>query len=71
MSLQFKRIYVRTYSDTGQVVAYAEHDKGRTEGACQYAGSRRRGYLPSFGAHMHALFAAAKRQGLRLERETW
>lgn len=69
--LKFKRIYVRRYSDTGQVVAYAEHNKGRTEGSARYEGTRRRGYLPAFGAHMHALFAAAKRQGLRLERETW
>ena len=69
--LKFKRIYVRHYTDSGQVVAYAEHDKGRTEGACHYEGSRRRGYLPSFGLHMHALFNAAKLQGLKLERETW
>ena len=69
--LKFKRIYVRRYRDNGQVVAYAEHDKGRTEGSACYEGTRRRGYLPAFGAHMHALFAAAKRQGLKLERETW
>ncbi len=25
--LQFKRIYVRRYSDSGQVVAYAEHGR--------------------------------------------
>lgn len=69
--LKFKRIYVRRYSDSGQVVAYAEHNKGQTEGALGREGTRRRGYLPAFGLHMHALFAAAKRQGLRLERETW
>jgi hypothetical protein len=69
--LKFKRVYVRRYSDTGQVVAYAEHNKGRTEASARYEGTRRRGYLLAFGAHMHALFAAAKRQGLRLERETW
>lgn len=71
MSLKFKRIYVRRYTDNGEVVAYAEHDKGRTEGVLHYEGTRRRGFLPSFGPHMHALFAAAKRQGLCLERETW
>ncbi len=32
--LTFKRIYIRRYSDNGQVTAYAEHDKGRTD----YAG---------------------------------
>lgn len=69
--MKFKRIYVRRYTDNGSVVAYAEHDKGRTEGALHYEGTRRRGYLPAFGPHMHALFEAAKRQGLRLERETW
>jgi hypothetical protein len=69
--LKFKRIYVRRYRDNGQVVAYCEHNKGRTESAMRYEGTRRRGFLPAFGEHMHALFAAAKRQGLRLERETW
>ena len=71
MGIKFKRIYVRRYSDNGQVTAYAEHDKGRTEGTAHSEGTRRRGYLPAFGEHMHALFAAANRQGLRLERETW
>ena len=71
MALTFKRIYVRRYRDNESVVAYAEHNKGRTEGGLHYEGTRRRGYLPAFGAHMHALFAAANRQGLRLERETW
>jgi hypothetical protein len=71
MVLKFKRIYVRRYTDNGSVVAYAEHNKGRTERSCGYEGTRRRGYRPAFGRHMHALFAAAKRQGLRLERETW
>jgi hypothetical protein len=69
--LTFKRIYVRRYTDNGQTVAYAEHNKGRTEGNLGYEGTRRRGYLPAFGPRMHSLFAAAKLQGLRLERETW
>ena len=71
MALKFKRIYVRRYTDTGQITAYADHDKGRTEATCRYEGTRRRGFLPAFGPPMHALFAAAKAQGLRLERETW
>lgn len=69
--LKFKRIYVRRYRDNASVVAYAEHNKGCTESTARYEGTRRRGYLPAFGEHMHALFAAAKRQGLSLERETW
>ena len=69
--LKFKRIYVRRYRDNGQVFAYAEHNKGRTECVMRREGTRRRGYLPAFGEHMHQLFNAAKRQGLRLERETW
>jgi hypothetical protein len=70
MTLKFKRIYVRRYRDSGQVFAYAEHDKGWTEGRMRYEGTPQCGYLPAFGLHMHALFAAAKRQGLKLERET-
>ncbi len=67
----FKRIYVCRYMNNNSVVAYAEYRNGsRTEGHLHYEGDRRRGYHPAFGAHMHALFAAAKRQGLRLERET-
>ena len=69
--LKFKRIYVRRYRDNGQVVAYAEHDKGRTEGGLSYSNHHRAPRTPSFGMHMHALFAAAKRQGLKIERETW
>lgn len=69
--LKFKRIYVRRYRDNGQVFAYAEHSRGRTGGAANYGTHHRGPSTPSFGRHMHALFAAAKRQGLRLERETW
>lgn len=69
--MEFTRIYVRRYKDNGTIIAYAEHNKGRTEGELHYEGSRRRGYLPAFGLHMHALFVAAKRQGLCLKRETW
>lgn len=69
--LKFKRIYVRRYRDNGQVTAYVEHDKGRTQGGLHYSDHPRAPCTPSFGVHMHALFAAAHRQGLRLERETW
>ena len=71
MSLKFTRIYVRRYRDNESVVAYAEYKGGRTESTLHYEGTRRRGFLPAFGPHMHALFAAAKRQGLTLQRETW
>ena len=70
-ALKFKRVYVRRYSDTGQVTAYAEHNKGRTEGSLHYPDSPHRICVPTFGTHMHALFAAAKRQGLRLEKDNW
>ena len=71
MTLRFTRIYVRRYSDTGQVTAYAEHNKGRTEGQVQHHDHPNRDLIPTFGQYMHALFRAAKQQGLRLERETW
>lgn len=69
--LKFTKIYVRRYLDNGQITAYAEHDRGRTEGNLGYEGTRRGGFLPAFGPQMHVLFALAKCQGLRLERETW
>lgn len=69
--LIFKRIYVRRYRDNGEVVAYAEHNKGRTEGVLKIVDHPRVSFTPTFGRHMHALFAAAKRQGLQIERETW
>lgn len=69
--LQFRRIWVRRYSDSGQVTAYAEHNKGRTEGTLQRSDHPHRDLIPTFGLHMHALFNAAKRQGLTLQRETW
>ena len=52
--LQFKRIYVRRYSD---VVAYAD--------------DARKDRYPTKARVDHALFSAARRQELRLERETW
>lgn len=70
---KIKRIYVRRYRDNGQVCAYVEWaDGSRTEGAA-FKHCRRSPlpYLASFGPHMHALFARAKREGLTLEKETW
>jgi hypothetical protein len=60
--LKFKRIYVIRFRDNGQTVAYAKHNKGRTEGSLS---------KHTFGLHMHQLFAAAKRQGLTMQCETW
>ena len=67
-----KRIYVRRYRDNGQVVAYADWSDGaRTGGTARYGNHHRGPRTPSFGSHMHALFARAKRDGLTLQRETW
>lgn len=57
------KAYIRTYSDSGQVTAYAEWidqygKTGRTEGK------------PG-NAHMQALFARAKREGVEVAREVW
>lgn len=61
------RAYVRRYRDNGDTVAYVEWTDGsRTEARLRWFGLTRR-----FGDHMHALFQRAKRDGLRLERETW
>lgn len=67
-----KRIYVRRYRDNGQVTAYAEWvDGSRTESTLgvRYAGMPSR--TLTFGSHMHAIFNRAKREGLKIERETW
>jgi hypothetical protein len=69
---QITRAYVRRYSDSGQITAYIEWSDGsRTEGNLHYHDHPHRRLIPTFGAHMHALFAAANRQGVRLEREVW
>ncbi len=66
------RAYVRRYRDNGQTTAYVEWANGsRTEGPLRHSEHHRGPATPSFGSHMHALFAAAKRNGVRLERETW
>lgn len=72
MTLKITRTIVRRYSDTGQVTAYVEwHDGSRTEGALRSFDHPHRDLIPSFGTHMHALFAKAKREGVPLVRETW
>lgn len=66
------RIYVRRYRDSGQVTAFVEWSiGGYTKGNAEYSNHHRAPTTPSFGAHIHALFARAHREGLRLERETW
>lgn len=69
--VSIKRIYVRRYSDSGDIVAYCEWSDGsRTEGRLTYRElSHRSGF--TFGQHMHALFNRARREGLHMEREYW
>jgi hypothetical protein len=70
--MSIKRIYVRRYSDNGQVTAYVEHDKGRTESTAHWHFPRHgRPAQVTFGEYMHQALAQAHAQGLRLERETW
>lgn len=69
---KISRVYVRHYSDNGQTMAYVDWaDGSRTCGDLHYLDHPHRTLAPTFGAHMHALFARAKREGLRLQRETW
>lgn len=73
-SNQITRIYVRRYRDNGQTVAYIDWSDGsRTEGTARPYIHPKRQHIGvfSFGRHMHALFARGKREGLKLERETW
>lgn len=70
------KAYVRTYSDSGQVMAYVEWvdgrgKPGRTEGKLMQLDGPRRGIRFTFGSHMHALFSRARREGVRLQREVW
>lgn len=59
-----KRVFIRHYTDNGSTKVYVEWANGsRTEGnVCGRKG---------LGAHMTALLERAKRQGLKVERETW
>lgn len=66
------KAYVRTYSDNGQSKAYVEWvdtngEHGRTEGEAVMQGGR----LVPERTHMTALFARARREGVRVRRETW
>lgn len=70
--MKIKRILVRRYSDTGQVTAYAEYaDGSRTEASINRFDVGHGRVAITCGTHMHAIFARAKREGLRLQRETW
>lgn len=76
MTNSIKRVYTRHYTDNGQRTAYVDWaDGSRTESTTQRFYQRmplgKGVHLFTFGAHMHALFARAKREGLRMERETW
>ena len=58
-------LYIRAYSDTGQVLAYCEWiddrgDKGRTEGE-----------VPAKSQHMQALMFRAIDEGVEIRREKW
>jgi hypothetical protein len=63
MITQITRAYIRTYSDSGQTVAYVEwiDDKGETG---RTEGRESNGY-------MIALLLRAKREGVTVERERW
>lgn len=65
-------LFVRRYSDTGQVTAYvAWSDGSRAEGTVQCSINHRRPTTFHFGPHMHALAARARCEGVVLQRETW
>ena len=60
---EITKAYIRTYKDSGQVTGYVEWvdhkgKKGRTEGDPK-------------SVHMKALFDRAKREGVKVEKETW
>ena len=66
MARQITRVYTRHYSDNGQTKAYVEWSDGsRTEGDARYHNR-----VP-IGDHMYVLFERAKRDGVKIERETW
>lgn len=61
---------VRHYRDNGQTTAYVEWidargTRGRTEGIAD-----EQSMMP-IGAHMGALFARARHEGVTITRETW
>ena len=64
------RAYIRHYRDNDQTTAYSEWSDGSTTEGAPPAGDPILGYRANAG-HMEALFAAAVRAGLAIERETW
>ena len=73
---KINRIYVRRYRDNGQITAYVDWidtagRAGRTEANPAMFARSRRHWIFTFGTHMHALFERGRREGLRLQRETW
>jgi hypothetical protein len=69
MIKQITKTYVRLYTDSGQCTAYVEwidHNgkAGRTEGESDTAWGPK-------GAHMSALFARAKLEGITPSWERW
>lgn len=77
MTTNIKRIFVRRYSDSGQITAYCEFGDAsgrtvsRTESTLRRFDISRRRPAFTFGTHMHALAARAKREGVKLQLETW
>lgn len=63
MITKITKVYIRTYSDSGQTTAYIEwidnrNKTGRTEGKPD-------------NTHMQALLNRAKREGVEIERQRW
>lgn len=73
MTDTIRRIYIRRYRGSNTVIAYCEwQDGSRTEAHPAFFFERRlKRWRITFGSHMHALFARAKREGLSMQRETW
>ncbi len=68
------KAYVRTYSDSNHTVAYVEWSDGsRSEAVLRILDLGPHYDRPrmTFGSHMHALFAAAKANGVKATRERW
>lgn len=65
MARNITRAYTRHYTDNNQITAYVEWSDGsRTEGEALGQGR-------PVGEHMKALFACARREGLKIEHEVW
>ena len=59
MNRQIKRMVLREYSDTGQVLCHIYWDDASTTAGSEHS------------THMQALVMRGIRQGLQLETETW